>query len=197
MQILPSLYFVHHGTRRGISMYQQPPPNQPPNTYYPPQPTPQPPKRRLWPMLAIIVGILALLASAVCYFYSASPPPLTFEQFRASAQETTVENLDKDGNADKGKNVFFTCTISSFVKDDSGNTAGANVRGTDTSSFTFIQIGFPANTDITKLNTGDTLQVWGTDQGVFSGQNALGGTVQEVEVTAAYMTDVTTGYGAP
>jgi len=182
-------------------MYQQPPPDQPPNTYYPPQsqPTLQPPKRRrrLWPMLAIIVGILALLASAVGYFYSTPPPTLTFEQFKASAKVSTVENLDKNGNAAKGANVFFTCTISSFVKDDSGNTAGANVRGTDTSSFTFIQIGFPANTDITKLNTGDTLQVWGTDQGVFSGQNALGGTVQEVEVTAAYMTDVTTGYGAP
>ncbi len=129
--------------------------------------------------------------------YSTPPPTLTFEQFKASAKVSTVENLDKNGNAAKGANVFFTCTISSFVKDDSGNTAGANVRGTDTSSFTFIQIGFPANTDITKLNTGDTLQVWGTDQGVFSGQNALGGTVQEVEVTAAYMTDVTTGYGAP
>jgi len=111
--------------------------------------------------------------------------------------KTTVENLDKDSNADKGKNVFFTCTISSFVKDDSGNTAGANVRGTDTSSFTFIQVGFPANTDITKLNTGDTLQVWGTDQGVFSGKNGFGATIQEVEVTALYMMDVTSSYNTP
>ncbi len=146
-------------------MYQQPPPDQPPNTYYPPQsqPTLQPPKRRrrLWPMLAIIVGILALLDAA------------------------------------KGANVFFTCKISSFVKDDSGNTAGANVNGTDTTTFAVVQVGFPAGTDIGKINAGDTLEVWGTDQGVFSGQNALGGTVQEVGVSAAYLVDVTTGYGVP
>ncbi len=148
-------------------------------------------------MLAIIVGILALLASAVGYFYSTPPPTLTFEQFRATAQETTVENLDKDGNAAKGANVFFTCKISSFVKDDSGNTAGANVNGTDTTTFAVVQVGFPAGTDIGKINAGDTLEVWGTDQGVFSGQNALGGTVQEVGVSAAYLVDVTTGYGVP
>src|SRR6266704_1064153 len=199
MQILSLLYFVLYGTRRGISMYQQPPPNQPPNTYYPPQPMPHPPKKRRnpWLIIGIIVAILVLLASAVGYFYSASPPPLTFEQFRATAQETTVENLDKDGNAAKGANVFFTCKISSFVKDDSGNTAGANVNGTDTTTFAVVQVGFPAGTDISKVNQGDTLEIWGTDQGVFSGQNALGGTVQEVGITAVYMVDVTTGYGVP
>jgi len=138
-----------------------------------------------------------LLAGAARYASSASPPALSPEQFRASTQDTTVENLDKDSNADKGKNVFFTCTIFSFVKDDSGNTAGANVRGTDTSSFTVIQVGFPANIDITKLNTGDTLQVWGTDQGVFSGKNGFGATIQEVEVTALYMMDVTSSYNTP
>jgi hypothetical protein len=154
-------------------------------------------KRNPWLILAIIAGVLVLLASAIGYAVSTSSPTLTPEQFRASAQETTVENLDKDSNADKGKNVFFTCTITSFVKDDSGNTAGANVRGTDTSSFTVIQVGFPANIDITKLNTGDTLQVWGTDEGVFSGKNGFGATIQEVEVTALYMMDVTSSYNTP
>ena len=77
-----------------------------------------------------------------------------------------------------------------------GNTAGANVESSDTSSFSFtvIQIEFPSGTDVTQLNEGDILEIWGTDEGVFSGQNALGGTVQEVAVNALYMTDTTNGY---
>src|SRR5256714_8671553 len=110
----------------------QPQYSPPPTTYYPPQQQfQQPPmmaparpprkKRNPWLILALIAGVLVLLASAIGYAVSTSSPTLTPEQFRASAQETTVENLDKDSNADKGKNVFFTCTITSFVKDDSGN----------------------------------------------------------------------------
>jgi hypothetical protein len=139
---------------------------------------------------------LVLLASAIGYTRSLSSPTLTPAQFRASTQDTTVENLDKDANTDKGTDVHFTCKILRFVKDDSGNTAGANVESSDTSSFTtsVIQIGFPSGTDVTKLNEGDTLEVWGTDQGVFSGKNAFGGDVQEVGVAALYMTDTTTGY---
>jgi hypothetical protein len=102
--------------------------------------------------------------------------------------------LDKDGNADNGKDVHFTCKILKFVKDDSGNTAGANVESPDSYSTSVIQVIFPSGTDITQLNEGDTLEVWGTDQGVFSGKNAFGGDVQEVGVGSLYMTDTTTGY---
>jgi hypothetical protein len=106
----------------------------------------------------------------------------------------TVDNLDKDGNIDKGKDVHFTCKILKFVKDDSGNTAGANVEAPDSYSTSIIQIAFTSGTDVTKLNEGDILEVWGTDGGVFSGQNAFGGTVQEVGIAAQYMTDKTTNY---
>ena len=47
--------------------------------------------------------------------------------YKASTSSTTVINLDKEGNNDKGKDVHFTCQILKLVKDDSGNTAGANV----------------------------------------------------------------------
>ena len=59
---------------------------------------------------------------------------------------------------------------------------------------TIIQILFPSGTDLTKLNDGDIVEVWGTDEGVFSGKNAFGGTVQEVAISAQYMTDETTNY---
>ncbi len=47
--------------------------------------------------------------------------------YKASTTSITVDNLDKEGNNDKGKDVHFTCKILKFVKDNSGNTAGANV----------------------------------------------------------------------
>src|SRR6266581_4179197 len=114
--------------------------------------------------------------------------------YKASTTDTTIATLDKDGNADQGKDVHFTCTILNFVKDSNGNTAGANIDDPNTSGV--VQIAFPANTDLSRLNTGDILEVWGTDAGTASGQNAFGATIQEVVVSANYMTDKTTNYQA-
>src|SRR5947209_7774284 len=124
---------------------QYPPP---PNTYYPPQqwqqppmiPPPRPAKKRIHPLLILGIVVFSILTVAVGYATRASSPTLSPEQFKASAQDTTVENLDKDANTDKGAGVHFTCKILKFVKDDSGNTAGANVEDADdTTSFTVIQ----------------------------------------------------------
>lgn len=114
--------------------------------------------------------------------------------YKASTTNTTVINLDKDGSADAGKDVHFTCQILNFVKDSTGNTAGANVDTQDSYSSSVIQVAFTPGTDLTQLNQGDILEVWGTDQGVSSGTNAYGGTVQEVGITAEYMNDQTTNY---
>jgi cytoskeletal protein RodZ len=124
---------------------------------------------------------------------TASPAQLE-TVYKASTTSTTVATLDKDGNVDQGKDVHFTATILNFVKDDSGNTAGANVDDPNTSGV--IQVVFPQGTDLSRLNTGDTLEVWGTDAGVSSGPNAYGATVQEVGIAALYMADQTTGYHA-
>jgi cytoskeletal protein RodZ len=127
-----------------------------------------------------------------------APPTVSPAQletvYKASTINTTVATLDKDGNVDNGKDVHFTATILNFVKDNSGNTAGANVDDPNTSGV--IQVVFPQGTDLSRLNTGDTLEVWGTDAGVSSGTNAFGATVQEVGIAALYMTDQTTGYHA-
>jgi hypothetical protein len=121
--------------------------------------------------------------------------PAQIEQtYKASATDTTVADLDKKGSSGQGDIVHFTATITSFVKDDSGNTAGANV--TDASYSAFIQVEFPTGTDVSQLNKDDKLEVWGTDMGSFSGTNAFGATIQEVGVQAQYMTDQTTGYQA-
>ncbi len=121
--------------------------------------------------------------------------PAQIEQiYKASAKNTSITALDKNGSSGIGDIIHFTATISGFVKDDSGNTAGANV--TDANYSSFIQVIFPDGTDVNKLNKGDTLEIWGTDMGTFSGTNAFGATIQEVGVAAQYMTDQTTGYHA-
>lgn len=121
-------------------------------------------------------------------------PAVLEATYKASTTDTTVANLDKDGAADQGKDVHFTATILNFVKDSSGTTAGANVD--DPNSSGVVQIAFPTGTDISQLNTGDTLEVWGLDGGTASGTNAFGATIQEVVVSALYLTDKTTGYQA-
>jgi len=114
--------------------------------------------------------------------------------YKASTTDTTVSGVDKNGSSWTGKDVHFTAVISGLVKDDSGNTAGANVSDPANEFGHDIQVGFPAGTDINKLNQGDTIEVWGIDGGTQSGANAFGATVQEVVVGASYLTDTTTGY---
>ena len=121
-------------------------------------------------------------------------PAVSEKAYKASATDTTVADLDKKGSSGQGDIVHFTATILDFVKDSSGNTGAANVT-TDTTS-SVVQVVFPENTDVTRLNENDTLEVWGVDAGVFSGTNGYGATVQEVGIQAQYMTDQTTGYQA-
>jgi len=127
--------------------------------------------------------------------YTAPPPTLNEKAFKASTTNTTVSALDKNGSSWTGKAVHFTAIITGFVKDSSGITRGANVHDSGSSfSSSSVQIGFPAGTDINRLNQDDTIQVWGTDGGTASGKNAFGATVQEVVVSAYFLTDITTGY---
>jgi hypothetical protein len=115
------------------------------------------------------------------------------QQYKDTTTYFTVANLDKGGNDDSGKDVHFIGTILNFVKDSNGNTAATNVTDPDTIG-SVIQVGFPAGTDVSQLNTGDRLEVWGTDQGTATGTNAFGATVHEVVISALYMSDQTTGY---
>ena len=169
------------------------------------QPHPQPEQPTVKKNISFKVGLIVatvLIVSAVGFaifqratgntISSTNYQTMSESQYKASTTDMTVENIDKDGNNDKGKDVHFLCIIDNFVKDSNGNTAGANVDGNTPPAQ--LQVVFPDNTKLTKLNAGDTLEVWGVDDGTFSGNNAFGTTVQEVGVSAGYMTDQTTTY---
>ena len=157
---------------------------------YPQQP-PAPKKRSFgrWFMISAVAALLVIIVIVIVAHVNGGSISVTAT--KTNTTDTTVSDLAKEGSAWKGMNVHFTATISGLVKDDSGNTAGANV--TD-GSFTYVQISFPAGTDVSRLNEGDTIEVWGTDGGTVSGQNAFGATIQEVVIGTAYLTDQTTGY---
>jgi len=153
--------------------YQQPshPQYQPPRDWqWQSLPPPAPKKRRRWPwIVGIIVAIivLAVIIGGLIYKNTSS----TVAYSAANVVDTNVATMDKDGNSDRGMSVHFTATILNFVKDSNGNTAGANVDDPNTSGV--IQVVFPSGTDLSHLNTEDTLEVWG--------------------VAAVSMTDQTTG----
>ncbi len=184
--------------------WQQPLPPNPQwsqQQYWQTPPPPQTPKKKSnvakyfvfgFSILIVIVFLLFILGAIAGNKGSTASSTLSEPDYKASTIDTTVEFLDKDGNTGKGVDVHFTATILSFVKDSGGNTAGANVDNGLTSGV--IQVIFPAGTDLSQINTGDTLEVWGFDDGTFSGSNAFGATIQEVAIEAFYMTDQTTSY---
>lgn len=175
------------------SQYQQtqtePQSQMTPPPQWPPVATKKP--RRRWPWIVGIIVAIVIVAIIIGVLVSNNASP-TYSS--ANVVDTTVATLDKDGNSDSGMSVHFTATIIGFVKDSNGNTAGANVDDPNTSGV--LQVAFPDGTDLSHLNTGDTLEVWGVDRGSFSGTNAFGATIQEVGVAAVSMTDKTTGYQA-
>ena len=123
-----------------------------------------------------------------------TPTLAPFSERMRTAEVVTVANLFNDPNSYMGANrlLTFKCKISSFVKDSSGNPSGMNCY--DLNSYSdYVQIS-SIGIDVSKMNEGDTLQVWGIDLGMVSGKNAFGATVSTTEVAELGMKDLTTGY---
>lgn len=115
------------------------------------------------------------------------------QQFESSAQAATVSQLANDPSNYDGLVVSFTATISNFLQDSSGDTTAMNVSDpNDPSSVVYVQLSNTA--DVTQMNKGDTVVIWGDGQGSISGKNDFGGTVNEGAVTETYLTDQTSSY---
>ncbi len=117
----------------------------------------------------------------------------TVALYKASATSVTIAEIAKNPDAYKGQDVTFTAVIDSFAQDSSGNTAAANVVDPNDGS-SVIQIGFTPGFSVSHVNKGDTITVWGSGLGAFSGANANGDTVTEGAVLEVYLDDSTSGY---
>jgi len=112
--------------------------------------------------------------------------------YKTSAQQVTLANLQKDPNAYQGKVITFTATITKFLQDSSGNTGAMNVD--DPNDFSSAYVNLSSYIDLSKINKDDTVQVWGTGLGIVSGKNAFGGDINVAGVNESYLLDTTTGY---
>jgi hypothetical protein len=113
--------------------------------------------------------------------------------FPEDAERITVSDIAKVPSAYENKKVTFTCDVLSFPKDENGNAAGINCSDpNDYSSLVQVQMG--AFDQTVKINTNDTVVVYGMGQGAAQGTNAFGGAVTEALVLELHLKDLTTGW---
>ena len=123
---------------------------------------------------------------------TATPVPHDANGFPEDYQNVTVADISKSPSDYNNKTIMFTCTVLSFPKDDSGNAAGINCSDPNDYS-SIVQID-ASNFDLTKINTDDTINVYGLGQGSADGKNAFGTDVSTSLVLGMYVNDVTSGY---
>lgn len=123
-------------------------------------------------------------------------PTLAYDSngFPLNAHETShviVSQIAKEPSQYNNKWLIFTCDVASFAKGSSGNATAINCS--DPNDITSIIQIDASGWDLTQINQGDTINVYGQGEGSFSGQNAFGTTVQESLVFGLYFNDTTNG----
>jgi hypothetical protein len=125
---------------------------------------------------------------------SPTPTPIPTDEngFPMDAEAVTVAQIAKVPSAYNGRKVTFTCNVSGFAKNDSGDAAALNCSDpNDVGSI--IQVG-GSLFDFTKINQGDTVRIYGLGAGAATGKNAFGGDVTEGIVDGLYLNDLTSIY---
>jgi len=123
---------------------------------------------------------------------SPTPVPHDANGFPENYETVTVSTLAKVPSDYRGKSVYFTCIVGSFPKDSTGDAAAINCLDPNDYS-SAVQID-ATGWDLTKINQSDTIRVYGTGDGSFTGQNAYGAQVSEAAVFGLYVNDLTSGY---
>lgn len=123
---------------------------------------------------------------------SPSPIPKDANGFPLDAEAVTVSQIAKVPSAYNGQKITFTCTVSSFAKNDAGDAAALNCS--DPNDLTSIVQIDGSLFDMTKINQEDTVRIYGVGAGAATGKNAFGGDVSEAVVTGVFINDVTSNY---
>ena len=101
--------------------------------------------------------------------------------------------MANDPNKYNLSTVTFTADIVNFLQDSSGNTTAMNVSDpNDPTSVAYVQLSSTA--DVSQMNKGDIIVIWGDGQGSVSGKNSYGGTVNQAGLTEVYLNDQTSNY---
>jgi hypothetical protein len=115
-----------------------------------------------------------------------------FDYERATTP-TTVADLAADPGSFADRNVAFTGVIKTFVVDGSGGALAMYVSE-PTSPSTVVLIQLSEYDDVTRIDTGDTVVIWGGATGRVDYANTLGQPTFVTNVDEMYLTDRTSGY---
>ena len=108
------------------------------------------------------------------------------------AEAMTVSNLSKTPSYYNGQKITFTCVISGFARDSSGDVTAVNCH--DPNDFMAVVQVDTIAFDMTKINQSDTVRFYAKGMGSATGKNAFGGDVTEALAEGLYINDLTTGY---
>jgi hypothetical protein len=127
--------------------------------------------------------------------FTPTPTEMQYDSngFPEDAARITVSELAKIPSSYQDKKITFTCDVVSFPKDENGNAAGVNCSDPNDYS-AIVQVRMAAFDQTVKVNTNDTVVVYGIGQGAAQGTNAFGADVTEAEVLELHLKDLTTGY---
>ena len=122
-----------------------------------------------------------------------TPQATIVANYEGSCTAVAISQLVNSPSTYDGTSVTFQATIVNFLQDSSGNTTAMNVSDpNDITSVLYVQLSLYA--DVTQMNKGDTITIWGDAAGTISAKNAYGGTINESAAVEVYLTDTTTGY---
>ncbi len=114
-------------------------------------------------------------------------------QYESGTVPTTVGSLAADPAATAGRSVVFTGVIARFALDSSGGATAMYVSDPGApSSVVLVQIS--VYDDVTQLNTGDTVVVWGDASGRVEYDDSVGEPTELTQVDEVYLADRTSGY---
>ena len=114
-------------------------------------------------------------------------------QYETGAAATSVAQLAADPAGGAGRRVVFTGVIAAFAVDGSGGAVAMYVRDPSSPS-TVVLVQLSQYDEVTRIDTGDTVVVWGDATGRVTYANSVGQPTDVTNVDEMYLTDRTSGY---
>ncbi|HEY5108667.1 MAG TPA: hypothetical protein VII96_03560 [Acidimicrobiales bacterium] len=114
-------------------------------------------------------------------------------QYESATTATTVAQLAANPAAYAGRSVAFTAVIAAFVLDSSGGAMAMYVSEPATPT-TVVLVQLSQSDDVTRINTGDTVVIWGDATGRVNYANTIGQPADVTNVNQVYLSDRTSGY---
>jgi len=144
--------------------------------------------------LVIVVILLTGCSSVTTTPTTTTTPIITsvIQEREVNSISVSIADLYSNPSSYDGKDITFTGIVLSFVMGTSGESEAMNVRPVDA----YLPIIYVDDATIytEPVKVGDTITIWGTGEGIFTGNNELGGAITLPSIMEFALLDNTTGY---